>query len=101
MGGVSFQVRSRTIVRLRTSAWSDRAGIHIRKDLTFQRKLCRGENFFEEDFAQCGPDEVIKRIVHFNDLPDGLYEVLITNPKYDRESGLLDDYDFELIPFKP
>jgi hypothetical protein len=35
-----------------------------------------------------------------NLLDEGLYEVIVINPSYDCESGMLDDWDLKLIPYK-
>jgi hypothetical protein len=91
----------RTIVRLSTSIWKSRKGIHFLKNLDIQRRLSRGDNFFEEDVEMTGADLVINHIKDFHILPDGLYEVKMIDLKKDWESGLVEEWNWKLTPFKP
>ncbi len=90
----------RHVVRLKTSAWHDKSGLHFKKSLLTMRRLSRrGYQFFTEDVEQIGADEVISRIVNLDECNDGLYEIIIVNQVRDYESGEIKDYDYKLIPF--
>lgn len=93
--------RSRLIVRVKTSAWHDKAGVHFRKDLVYMKRLSYRFNIFEEDCGNIGADQVCERIDNLFEVSDGLYEVVTTNEKRDWETGCIDDYDYMLVPFKP
>jgi len=88
----------RIVVALRTSCWADSRGLHMRRDLCYLKRKCVGFNFLDEDSRCVGPEEVVPRVVNLNEVPDGEYEVVIVNHKYDWESGMLEDYDYKLVP---
>lgn len=89
------------VVRLRTSTWSDRKGVHIRRSLTYLRKLCRGFNVLEEDVSNLGAEDAVGQITNLEECPDGIYEVRVCNQSTDWETGYVDGYDLKLIPFLP
>jgi hypothetical protein len=84
-------------VRLTTSFWSDKNGLHTKKSLRYLRRRCEGHNFLEEDASNVGSDEVIGRIINLFELKDGVYKVVTCNEKRDWETGLIDDYDYKLL----
>lgn len=87
------------IVRLVSSCWSDKRGIHQRRSLLSVRRKSKGHQLLEEDSKMIGADEVILNIVNFKDCPDGLYLVTTCNEQRDWESGMIDSYDYKLVPF--
>lgn len=91
----------RTIVRIATSIWSDGTGFQIRKKVTVQKRLSCGDCFFLEDIQNGGADLVLKNILGFADLKDGLYEVRTVNEKKDWETGYVENWDYQFVPFKP
>jgi hypothetical protein len=93
------QAKSRCVVRLTTSTWHDRAGLYQRKTLRFMKRLCVEFNVLEEDAANFGAEEVVPRITNLATCPDGLYEVVTCHESRDYETGIIDDYDYKLIPF--
>lgn len=95
------QAESREVVRLATSRWSDKRGIHSRRSLLFMRRKSAGWQLLEEDSKMIGEDEVVSHIVNLDECKDGLYVVTTCNEYTDWESGMLEDYDYKLIPFTP
>ena len=91
---------NRCVVKLSTSAWSDKRGIHIRKSLTYLRRKCVGFNVLEEDAGAIGIEELVNGIVNLDDCSDGIYEVCVTDVSHDYETGYIDSYNLKLIPFK-
>jgi hypothetical protein len=91
------QEKSSVIVRLKTSFWHDKNGVHQKKTLSTLIRKSVGFNFLKEDCAMIGADVVIDRVVNFNECEDGIYEVVMCNKKIDWETGCLDDWDYKLV----
>jgi len=91
--------KCRCIVRLKTSFWKSERGLHTRQDITFMRKLSFEYQVLEENAANIGAKGVLEKIVNLAECEDGLYEVVTCNPSTDWETGYIDDYDYELVPF--
>lgn len=73
------------VVRLSTSAYETKTGVHLRKSLLWQKRKSSGFQILKEDASMIGQLE--------------LYQVVTCNESKDWESGMLDDYDYKLIPF--
>jgi len=89
-----------TIVRLKTTAWTDKRGIHEKRSLTFLRRMCEGHNPLEEDILCVGAHEALQMITNFNECDDGIYSVDIVNETCDYESGQIDDWEYKLVPIE-
>lgn len=98
MDGVAATPKPRVVVRIRTTAWSDRRGMYTKKSLSFVRRQCEGHNYVEEDLSCTGAEETLLRVTNLDTCQDGLYEVAICNVLTDRETGYVDDYMYELRP---
>lgn len=90
---------SLVVVRLRTTCFKTARGAAWRKDIDYQKKLCRGFNFFEEDIAMIGFSEVLDRVQNLHTHEDGLYEIQMCNVSKDWETGHVDSWDYKLVPF--
>lgn len=90
----------RVVVRIRTSCWSDRRGLHMKRDITYLKKLSSGFNFFDEDVGCVGATDMFSQIVNLNELDDGIYEVVPCNFSTDFETGVVDDYEYTLVPYQ-
>lgn len=90
--------RSRCIVRLRTSAWADAKGLHIKRSLTFLRRQCVGFNGLEEDAGAIGAERLVGSITNLSECEDGIYEAVVCNLSRDWETGHADDWDYKLVP---
>lgn len=90
----------RCVFRLQTSYWKDQRGIHMRKSLTFMRRRSNTDNpIILEDADMVGADEVWPRLTNLDSLKDGLYVIQTCNERRDWESGLIEDYDYRLVPY--
>lgn len=93
-------MESRTILRVRTSYWHDDNGMYIKKTLTFLKRKSEGQNAILEDCSQCGAEETIPRINNLDSCEEGLYEVVVDQTYRDWETGCIEDWDYNLIPYK-
>ncbi len=91
------EVISRCVVRLRTTTWSDKRGLHQKKTLEFLRRQCTGFNALKEDVEMEGAEEVFKRILNIEKHADGIYEVEVFNERRDYETGYVEEYDYRLV----
>ena len=107
--GLDFSIREMeddadeclSIVRLKTSWWNDKRGLHSRKDITPMKSLSKGYQILEEDAKNIGASQVAERIENLGECEDGLYTVITCNESHDWETGYVDDYDYRLIPYRP
>ena len=90
---------NRCVIRLTTSAWADKRGLHLQRNIRYMRKLCIGYNVLSENVDTVDAMYVIKRIVNLDKCSDGIYEVMTCNQSTDFETGYVDGYDFRLVPF--
>jgi hypothetical protein len=86
------------VVRVKTTFWSDKRGIHTKKSLLYLRRQCTGFNLLEEDSGAMSAEEVLVRIVNLDEIEEGIYRVIACNEHRDLETGCIDDYDYQLIP---
>ena len=84
------------VVRLKTSTWSDKRGVYLKKSITYLRRLSKGYLILEEDTKNIGT-EVIEDIINLDECSDGVYEVATCNEQYDWETGYIDSYDYKLV----
>lgn len=89
----------RVIVRLVTSSWTSREGIHTTQSLRYLKRKCIGHNFVEEDASIISAGDVMTRIINLHKCVDGIYEVVICNEFRDYETGNVEDYDYKLVPY--
>ena len=92
--------KNRCVIRLSTSIWSDKRGIHLKKSLLFLKTKSYGFQILSEDTTCIGANEVLPKIINLQECDDGIYEVIVINEQRDRESGNVEDYDYKLILFK-
>ena len=88
--------KPRCYVRLTTSYWGDRRGLHIRQDLTLLRRVSTGD-FIHEDMAATSAEDTACRLINLHECQDGVYEVVPCNFSRDWESGYIDDWDYRLV----
>ena len=94
------EANPKLVVRLKTSYWHDERGLYSSKKLIVLKRLTNGFNFLEEDCHMVGADEVFPRITNLHDVVDGVYEVTTCNITKDWETGYVEDYEYELVPYK-
>ena len=90
---------NKTIVRLKTSCFVTARGIHIKKDILFLRRLCKGFNIIADDALQCEVEDTVCRVVNLDRCSDGIYEISIINESKDFESGNIEEWEYELRPY--
>ena len=88
------------VVRLKTESWFDDKGIYIKKKILFMKRQSNGNNFLLEDCNQMGSDEVDGRIINLDECSDGLYKVIICHEYRDWETGMIEDWEYQLIPIE-
>lgn len=90
---------SRCVVRLKTTVYSDRRGLHLKKSITYQKRKSKGYNFLYADAQDNGSADTIDLIDNIMDVPDGLYEVKVTDEIRAYESNEVVDYRYKLTPY--
>lgn len=88
----------REVVRVRTSVWGDRRGVHVRRSVTFLRRQSSGIGMLDAEISAVGAEQAVARILNLDECADGIYQVVLCNQKRDWETGYIDDYDFRLEP---
>jgi hypothetical protein len=88
--------KPKVVIRLKTTQWVDKRGnIHEKRSLLTLKRQSVGYNFLLDYFKDTGDT----RLNNLGDCLDGIYEVRACNLSYDQETGLLDDWDFKLVPY--
>lgn len=88
------------IVRIRTEYYSTKRGVAKTRKLETLKRKSSGFDFIEEDTAQVGADGVIETIINFDSVDDGIYEVIMINLCHDYETGMLEDWEYKLVPYE-
>ncbi len=86
------------VVRLKTTYWKGKRGFYQQKSLTTLSRKSKGFQLLDEEVSNGGA-EVIGRIINLDACEDGVYLVTTCNESRDWESGHIDDYDLQLIPY--
>ena len=87
------------VVRVASNYYCDRRGLKVTRCLNILRKKSKGFDFLTEDCAMGGADLVARKIINLQSVMDGIYRLMIVNVKKDWETGYVDDYDYELVPY--
>lgn len=90
---------NKTIVRLRRSAWHDNDGVYEKISLKYLKRQTKGFNIFDDDCRMAGADGAVRKIVNLSLCDDGLYELQTCNHSTDWETGIVDDWDYILVPY--
>lgn len=88
------------VVRLTTSSWHDKNGLHQKKSLTYLKRKCAGFNFIDEDCNMVNAGEVFDRIINLDECEDGIYQIITCNESKDWKTGYIDDWDYKLVEYK-
>jgi hypothetical protein len=86
------------IVSIKTEYYKRGKRFYASKVITPISSLSKGRTLTDE-VSDCGP-EVIDQITNLYEVPDGYYQVVLSNVSKDYETGYIDDYDFTLIPYQ-
>lgn len=90
---------NKCVVRIITNTWSDAKGLHTKRDVLYLKRLSNGYNILREEMDITDADYVKKLIRNLDKVRDGVYEVVMTNVSRDFETGYIDGFDLELVPF--
>ena len=93
------QERPRVVVRLSTNMWTSGSAHIMSRTIRVLRRKSTGPDIFTEDIDNTGIDQVFPRILNLDTCEDGVYEMRLVNPSHDWESGSVDDWDYQLIPY--
>ena len=88
------------IVRLSRSYWHHEEGMYCKVSLRYLKRKCQGYNLLKEDAYISSAIDVMPKIVNLDKCDDGIYQVVSCNVSTDWETGYVDDYDYQLIPWK-
>ena len=89
----------RVVVRVKTTAYETANGYAFKKELIKLKRLCKGFDFFQEDCRMIDIYDVYEKIKNLYQVNDGIYQIIMTNVSKDWETGYVDDWDYELIPY--
>ena len=92
-------MENKTVIKVVTSYFSTKRGVHFKKDFLYQKRRSVGYNILEEDSSATTPTDTLLNIINLLNVDDGLYEVIIVNVTTDYESGIVDGYEYKLIPY--
>lgn len=88
------------VVRLKSTQYQSKRGMESRRTLNFLKRKCRGFNFLQNDVVEVGAEDVMRAITNLNTSDDGVYRVVICNEHRDWETGLIEDWEYKLIPYE-
>lgn len=87
-----------TVVRLTTSSYvSSNGAFRQTKELRTLKRKTPEFDLLENETQNMSPDDIV--VVNLYNMPDGVYQLAMTNESYDWETGHLDDYELILIPY--
>jgi len=89
-----------TVVRVSINSWFSGGSLHYKKSLSVLKRKSFGYEILEDECSNIGATEVVLKIINFNQVEVGLYELVAFNISRDRESGCVDDWDLKLIPYE-
>jgi hypothetical protein len=87
------------VVRLKRSTWHDSNGMYQKISIMRLKRKSNRFDFLNEECNMIGANETFPRIINLNECKDGIYQIVICNEHRDWETGIIDDYDFQLIPY--
>lgn len=97
--GLDTPIPSKVIVSIRENIFMrDRTACHERT-LFVRKSLSSGFDFFTDDIAMTGIENVLPRITNFHEVAPGLYEIVMTDFVYDRDFGHIEEWNYELRPY--
>jgi hypothetical protein len=88
----------RYIIRIKTSSWMDKNGLHCKKSIRRMERLSIGFEFLSEDCRNGGCLETFESIRDIFHVPDGLYELVVMGGTSYEGHFEIDGY--RLIPYE-
>jgi hypothetical protein len=59
-----------------------------------------GVGWIDEEISSIGSEEFIQKFVNLYECSDGVYSIVCVNNAIDWESGAVEDWDYQLVPFE-
>jgi hypothetical protein len=97
---LNVEAKPRSVVRVKTSSWSDKKGFYQKKSITYLKRKSKYHNWIEDEISNIGALQVFDGITNINEVDDGVYEVLTCNESWDWETGMLDSWEYKLVEFE-
>lgn len=92
------------VFRLKTSHWKSGYSINIKRTLTLLKRKSPvyGHGFIPliEDADEVDVEHAMNMITNLDECEDGLYIVAYCDERHDWETGIIDDWSYELIPYE-
>lgn len=88
----------RMVVRVYTTIWEDRKGIHVARHVAYQKKKSYGYQL-QDLVADIGVEEVVSKLVGLDNIPDGLYQVEFSDVERNWEDNSVESYMLKLSPY--
>ncbi len=85
-------------VKLTVRGYTTKSGYELKKSLYFYKNP--NPEHLVDAFYEHADSVGIYSINNLHLLDSGIYEMIVTNINIDRETGWIDDYDYELIPWR-
>lgn len=92
-------IKPRTVVRVKTERYATNNGVAFKKTVNTLKRKSYGYNLITESVKDSDAELTVDSIINLLDVPDGIYEVVMTNLSHDWETGYLDDWDLKLVPY--
>ena len=96
---MSKEIEHKTVVSITTSYWHDKSGAYLKKSFRVLKRKSSGYCVLLEDCGMEGAEAVLGKIINLNNVSDGVYQVVVCNESKDWETGYIDDWDLELVPY--
>lgn len=86
------------IVRLTTTYYSDKRGLHVKKSIRYLKRKSVGFNVLKQEIEAAGEEEAALNITNLWSAKDGIYEVKFKLLGIDMDTGYADDWNLTLKP---
>lgn len=91
---------NKTIVRIRSTVFQSSSGeIVAQKRMYYLKRKSSGHSPFFQEVIDVGVEDAFNSIENFHAVEDGIYE-LVLYTYADWETGIVDDWDYSLVPYK-
>ena len=88
------------VVRVRTSIWRSGMEIFRVKSVRILKRLSGDDPFILHDLDAVGEELTLKTIKNLDQVSDGIYSLVTTDVRCDWETGYVDSYKYNLVPYK-
>jgi len=96
---IKMKNSQRTVVKIITNNFMKGNDIVQQKTIRFLKRKSTGFNQLLEDCMNIGTNDALKSIVNLDECSDGVYEVVLNDWITDWETGMIEDWNWKLIPY--